>query len=287
MLTHTLAKVRIMFHSARTRAVAVIGAALVVLTTAARAQAPDTVDVAPGSRLVDFSRHVPGVTRAVQRMSMGAEQRSLPPVLWTFTFSDSGARKLLVVTSAPEQPSAAGPRMPTFVFDRATLALVATRDPETGAPLLTMDGTHVSGDMPSPAGATHVDTRLAQPAFFRPLADLLVESLPRRLGAVYRVPLWGPPAMTVETHLYSIVRRENVTVLGRTYPNAWMVEDRSVDGSSLFGTLWLVDGTPQLVRWIINQPNGATMVLEQEPVASPDALVEFAPGMRLFYRGQP
>jgi hypothetical protein len=287
MLTHTLAKVRIMFHSARTRAVAVIGAALVVLTSAARAQAPDTVDVAPGSRLVDFSRHVPGVTRAVQRMSMGAEQRSLPPVLWTFTFADSGGRKLLVVTSAPEQQASGGRRMPTFVFDRTTLALLETRDPVTHAPQLTIDGTHVSGAMASPAGATHVDTRLTQPAFFRPLADLLVESLPRRLGAVYRVPLWGPPAMTVETHLYSMLRRESVTVLGTTYPNTWIVEDRSVDGSNLFGTLWLVDGAPQLVRWIINQPNGATITLEQEPVASHEGFSELGAGMSLFYREQP
>ena len=93
-----------------------------------------------------------------------------------------------------------------------------------------------------------------------------------REGAVYRVPLWrpagSPAAMTasIEKHLYVVRGREDVDVLGKTL-KAWVVDDRSDDGSKLLGTMYIVDGPPKLVRWTINAPDGSTMQIDQEVVA--------------------
>lgn len=243
--------------------------ALVAVTaTTAPAQTPDTIDVPLGSNYVDFSKHTPGSTRAFQRMTRGATTRSLPPVRWTFEFDDKGPQKLLIVRSEPDQPNPRAPRSPVYVFDRTTLALLETRDAASGATQVKVDGAHVSGTMMSPAGPRTIDATLTRPAFLGPLADLLVESLPRKVGVVYRAPTWAPPEMTIMTHLYKFVRREDVTVLGKTYPKAWVVEDRNEDGARLLSTLWLVDASPNLVRWLINMPNGAVITLEQEAIDS-------------------
>ena len=224
----------------------------------------DTVDVPVGSTVVDFGRHSPGVTRAVQSRIMDGQTSMVPPILWKFTFVDSGA-PLLLVHSDPEQAGAPsrGPSV-TYVFDRKTVALRAIRNDADGNPMLTFDGTHIVGQMMGPGGPTPLDITLSSAAFFKPLADLVVESLPAKQGVVYRVPLWSPPGVTIETHLYEAVRREDVTVLGKTYKQANVIEDRSADGKTLYGTLWVVDGEPHLVRWVINMPNGATINLDQE-----------------------
>lgn len=223
---------------------------------AAQAKPADTVNVTVGSTVVDFSSHQPGATRTVQDVTMGGNKRSMPPVIWSFRFEDAGGRKKLIVSVAPEDTTTRGPAMPVFVFDRKTLALLELRDRTTGAPTLTVKDTRITGTLNGPNGAMPVDMTLARPAFLGMLADLVAESLPRKLGVVYRVPLWMPGSPTVADHLYQFVRRESITVLGKTYPNAWVMEDRSADGATLHGTMWLVDGPPELVRWVINQPNG-------------------------------
>jgi len=245
--------------------VLVIG--LAARATAAHAQRKDTVDVAVGSSVVDFGRHAPGVTRTLQSRTADGQTSALPPFLWKFAFADS-AGPILFVHSDPETPGSMPGRGPsvTYVFDRKTLALRTIRNDADGKPMLSFDGAHIVGQMMAPGGPMPVDVTLSAAAFFKPLADLVVESLPAKPGVVYRVPLWSPPAANVETHLYETVRREDVTVLGKTYKQAKVIEDRSADGKMLFGTLWVVDGAPHLVRWVINMPNNATINLDQEAV---------------------
>ena len=242
----------------------VVLVAFASLSGAAQGTKKDTVDVAVGSKVVDYSGHSPGVTRAVQSRTMDGQTSAVPPILWKFTFIDSGA-PLLLVHSDPEQAGAPG-RGPsvTYVFDRKTVAVRAIRNDADGKPMLTFDGAHIAGQVMGPNGPAPLDVTLSSAAFFKPLADLVVESLPAKQGVVYRVPLWSPPGSTIETHLYEAVRREDITVLGKTYKQANVIEDRSADGKMLYGTLWVVDGEPHLVRWIINMPNGATINLDQE-----------------------
>lgn len=239
--------------------------ALAVDTSSAQSARKDTVDVAVGSKVVDFSHHSASVTRTHQSRTMGGETSALPPILWKFTFLDS-AGPILLVHSDPEQAGAMpnrGPSM-TYVFNRKTLALSAIRNDADGKAMLSLDGAHIVGQMPSPNGPMPIDLTLSSAAFFKPLADLVIESLPAKPGVVYRVPLWSPPGSNVETHLYETVRREDVTVLGKTYKQAKVIEDRSADGKTLYGTLWVVDGAPHLVRWIINMPNNGVVTLDQE-----------------------
>src|SRR3569833_2794635 len=110
--------------------------------------------------------------------------------------------------------------------------------------MLTFEGAHNAGQVMGPHGPAPHDVTLSSAAVFKPLADLVVESLPAKQGGVYRVPLWSPPGSTIETHLYEAVRREDITVLGKTYKQANVIEDRSADGKMLYGTLWVVDGEP-------------------------------------------
>jgi hypothetical protein len=228
----------------------------------------DTVDVSVGSKVVDFSKHSAGLTRTLQSRTSGGQTSTLPPILWKFTFADSGG-PMLFVHSDPERPGSMpnrGPSM-TYVFNRKTLALRAIRNDETGKPMLSFDGGRIVGQMPTPNGLMPIDVTLSSAAFFRPLSDLVVESLPAKPGVVYRVPLWAPPGSNVETHLYETVRREDITVLGKTYKQAKVVEDRSADGKTLLGTLWLIDAAPHLVRWVINMPNNNGIItLDQEAV---------------------
>jgi hypothetical protein len=252
-----------------------LGAALFLsLLAVARSDAqatarPDTIDVPVGSPLVDFSKHRPGASIAYQEMTSGAPTGpSGGAVTWRFTFADSGATSLLLVRPEPERLPPGAPRPAVTVFDRSTLAMLRTLDPATLAPRIMVDGgTHVHGQVMSPNGPVAIDATLDRPAFYAPLADLVAESLPRRLGMVYRLPMWGMPRASIETHLYEMVRREDVTVRGKSYPQAWVLEDRSTDGR-LLGTMWLTDGPPNLVRWLINRPDGAVLRLDQEAVDS-------------------
>jgi hypothetical protein len=229
---------------------------------------PDTVDVKVGSTLVDFSAHRPTAQRAISTMTMNGQSRAMPPVVWTFSFDDSGGEPRLLVASKSEgaaQPGATpAPPPAVFVFDRKSLALRQVLA-DDGSVMITVDGLSVRGKSPAPGGASQpLDLTLTEPAFLRSLVDLVAESLPRRTGVVYRLPLWGFSSGTVEHRLYQFVRQEDVEVLGRSYPKAWVLEDRSADGT-LMGTMWLVDRPPELVRWIINAPDGRTVQLEQEP----------------------
>jgi len=191
----------------------------------------------------------------------------MPPTLWRFTFVDSGARPLLIARPQPENGAASDGTRPAFVLDRRTLALLQVQDQSTGAPSLRVDGRTVRGAVRGPQGTRPIDATLSADAYFGPLADLVVESLPLRLGTTYRVPLWELPSASVATHLYTVARREDVTVLGRQWRGAWVVEDHDAETKADRGTLWLVDGPPYVVRWVINLPDGGAVRLDQEAVA--------------------
>lgn len=229
---------------------------------------PDTVDVKVGSTLVDFSEYRPAAQRAFQSVTMNGETRTMPPLVWTFTFDDSGGEPRLMVRSKSEGAAPQGPPRMVYAFDRKSLALRQMLAEDGTTVMLTVDGVSVRGEVPAPGGTRPVDLTLDEPAFFSPLADLVAESLPRRTGVVYRLPMWSTSPTPFEYRLYQFVRQEDVEVLGRSYPKAWVLEDRSADGM-LMSTMWLVDGPPELVRWVINAPGGRTVELEQEPADPP------------------
>ena len=226
-----------------------------------RASTPSIVDVPVGSPLVDFSRHTPSSVRAVQQITAHGETRKFPYAIWTFVFSDTGAKSLLHVTSQ------GGPFGTTHaVLDRRTLALRQVRNGTPEGPHITLDaeGNTIRGEMAGPMGTRSIDVTLAAPAFFGGLHDLAIESLPRKAGVAYRLPIWRPGTDSVDLRLYSMVRREDVEVLGTTYKQAAVVEERDARDGALRGTLWLIDRAPFLVRWIIMPPDGSIVRLDQE-----------------------
>src|SRR3954468_5810284 len=113
--------------SSRTRGTAALLIALGASSLGAQAPkaAPDTVDVTPGSRVVDFSRHTPSTSRTAQFREVNGQTTPMPVVLWKFAFSDTGGRPLLHVRSELEQPPAGPPGPPSVyvILDRKTLAL--------------------------------------------------------------------------------------------------------------------------------------------------------------------
>jgi hypothetical protein len=194
----------------------------------------------------------------------------------TITFADSAGVAVTRVHSVGHVAQPNGPVDVTsdFTFDRRTLALLGMRRAgPMGELVLRADAQHVTLTMPTPAGPRTVTMPATAAAYYAPWADYVVEELPRTLGATYRVKLWQPvppapggaPRVAEETHLYTAARRERVVTLGRTYENAWVVEDRDA-GGALRGRMWIVDGPPKLVRWDILAPNGETTRIDQELV---------------------
>ena len=93
-------------------------------------------------------------------------------------------------------------------------------------------------------------------------------------GTTYRLRLWQPapgddgPSLREETHLYTLVGREDVVVFGRTYAKAWVAEGRAADGK-LSRRMYVVDGPPALVRWTILNPDGSSTRIDQELAREP------------------
>ena len=216
-------------------ALAVVGYACGFATASAaqRSGTPrDTVDVAVGSPLVNTSGVVPHRARTLMSRTTNGVAASGPEFFWTFAFPDSAGVSYFHIESAM-----GGQLNTVFMLDRKTLA-----------PL------RINGAAPP----------LPAPAFLGGLADLLVEALPRRIGTVYRANIWRRGMSNVETHLFETTSREDITVLGHAHKQAWVVEDRSADGATLFGRMWLVGVAPYLVRWTINNPDGSVTQLDQE-----------------------
>ena len=109
--------------------------------------------------------------------------------------------------------------------------------------------------------AIHLEHR----SFFRDWSDFVVEELPRKEGAIYRMYLWSPAAAgqpEEEAHAFLVRPRESVEVFGRTR-TAWPVDDRGPDGT-LRGTMWIVDEAPGLIRWDLIGPTGPVARIEHE-----------------------
>jgi hypothetical protein len=236
----------------------------------------DTIDVPVGSPLVD-GRHMTAFTTHLQvfRIVEGASTL-MQEARNTISFGDSAGRAVTYVVSNGEASGPAGKRTIAahFTFDRRTLELLATSLPSPNGPIdVAVDGATLRVHMPGASSSAEIP--LSQRAFYGQWSDYIVEELPMREGVAYRVPLWQPtlgpngPGATVTQHLYVVRGREDVEVFGKTHRKAWVVDDRSADGSKLLGTMWIVDGPPKLVRWTINADDGSTVRIDQELVARP------------------
>ncbi len=193
----------------------------------------DTIDVAVGSPLVNTASMVAHQTHARSSRVANGVTTAGADASWAFSFHDSAGVSYLHVESGT-----AGQVTTVFNFDRKTLALAT-----------------LNGAVP----------QLPAPAFLGGMADLLVESLPRRIGVVYRANIWRRGMTTTEAHLFETTGREDIEVLG-TRHTAWVIEERSADGARLLGRLWTIDGPPYLVRWMIFNPDGSATQLDQEVV---------------------
>ena len=236
------------------------------------AHTADTIDVPVGSPLIDGRRMTAFTTHLqVHRMIEGTSTL-VQEARNTITFGDSAGRAVTRVVSNGEVRGPNGTRaaVSNFTFDRRTLELLSASLPgPNGSMIVRNDGQGLHLSMRG--AAAPMDVPLSQRSFYGPWSDYVVEELPMREGAVYRVALWrpagSPTAMTasVEKHLYVVRGREDVEVFGKTH-KAWIVDDRTEDGSKLLGTMYIVDGPPKLVRWTINTPDGSTVQIDQEVV---------------------
>ena len=117
---------------------------------------------------------------------------------------------------------------------------------------------------PAPTQTTMFDLRtLAHgddtTAFYGPMADILVEFLPRRLNVVYRVRLRFDGATALETHLYETrVRADGV----------WVVEDHDAATGRLASRLWLIDKPPYMLRWYFyDAPKAGSVIHARQTLA--------------------
>lgn len=239
-----------------------------------RSVVADTIDVGVGSPLIDGARMRSFTTRIRTFRVAGADPALVSEATNVITLGDSAGVPVVRVRSSGWSMGPKGRIESTtdFTFDRATLALrgMVSRAADGSERALHADGRSVEMVVPLPNGAPPLRTALATPGFYGPWSDFVVEELPRRVGTVYRVHLWrpapqpgGPPRIVEETHLYTVARREDVAVLGKTYRQAWVIEDRLAGNDALAGTMWIVDGPPNLVRWLIAMPDGSALRVDQ------------------------
>jgi hypothetical protein len=232
----------------------------------------DTVDVSVGSPLIDprdmrpFATHLKiyGIANGTETLQQEATN--------TISLGDSAGRRLIVVTSAANSMTPSGQMSTTtqFAFDRGSLALVSMHVASPrGEASIRADGLTIEVSPPGPPGRQPIVLKLTRPAFYADWSDFIVEELPRHVGVVYRVPLWRPRmqptgiSLAEETHLYTIAGHEDVDVIGKSYKQAWVVEDRVAGQSAPAGRMWIIDGPPKLVRWITHGPNGPESRIDQ------------------------
>ncbi len=256
--------------SARTLSIAVaMCAAIAPVASYAQSSAStstDAVVVPVGSPIIDASHAVDHVARAKVFQVNGTTVALIDSAQWTFTAGDSAGRAVRRVHSE------GGKQTLDVTLDRKSLALYGlhmTTPGAAGGPEATLTSTdgRITGELVfGPSQSMHV--ALPEAAFFGNLADLLAESLPRKIGVTYRANVWQIGTPKGDAHLYRTTGREDISVLGHSYPQAWVVEDRSGDGAKLLGRLWLIDRPPYVVRWdlIGATPDGSTIRVDQELV---------------------
>ena len=241
-------------------------------TSAVQAQSSDTIDVVAGSTVIDGRQSRDHVVRTEQIRVVHDSETSLGATTWAITTADSGGRRLRIVRGEGDSPRPDGSTIHasySATLDQRSLAPRTFNVRQTsglktlGYTNITFDGGSIQGERSWAGNAQPIKLQLVAPPFMDGLADLVVEALPRRTGVVYRMPLWGPPAQTETTHLFQTTGRTDLTVLGITYRNAWVVTDQGVDGKEM-SRMWLIDAPPYLIRWDIASPDGSILRLEQK-----------------------
>ncbi len=209
-----------------------VAALVAVVAPESYAQAPgsqstDPVDVAVGSPIVDASRAADHVARAKVFQVNGTAVALVDSAQWSFAAGDSGGLAVRRVHSEGGQQTL------DVTLDRKSLALYGlhmTTPGAAGGPPATLPGSvgRISGEL-SIGAPQPMRVQLPEAAFFGNLADLLVEALPRTIGVTYRAMVWQLGVSKGVSHLYQDhYGREDVGLYsGRSYPQAWVVQDRS------------------------------------------------------------
>jgi hypothetical protein len=233
----------------------------------------DTIDVEVGSPALDTKGMRAFTTHLQVRQVGGGKDVLQQEATNTITFGDSAGSAVTRVSSIGhvQTPNGMVSNSAYYTFDRNTLALRSMRNVlPRGELTVQVAGTKIDVSMPTPAGPQAISLQLTAPAFYAQWSDFVVEELPRREGAVYRVRLWRPamapgqpPRLAEETHLYTVTKREDIDVLGKPVRGAWVVEDRIVGQPNVVGRMWIIDGAPKLVRWTI-YGNGSDTRIDQE-----------------------
>ncbi|MDQ6769602.1 MAG: hypothetical protein M3Z54_06405 [Gemmatimonadota bacterium] len=223
----------------------------------------DTIDVPVGSAIVDMSDFTDYGTVIVGNRFNGAAGTHVLDMNTRLTTGDSAGLPARVLRIHSEQQRLAVPGMfgppagrhiEDLTLDRKSLAVYSWHThPAEGAGragYATFNGTAVRGKLTMGAGEQQIAVDLTEPAFYGPGIDYVIEHLPMRAGAVYRLPVFQPGAPDVQRRLYHVAGTEAVDAMSVHHPNAWRVEEFSPDGKRQLSTLWIVRGTPSyLARW--------------------------------------
>jgi hypothetical protein len=238
--------------------------------------ASDTLRLGVGSPEVDLSRMVPHDARVTVERLVGDVWE--PVVEWTnhLKVGDSAGRAVHRWTTIGRRPGASG--------QPATWELYQTFDARSIAPLglrrgssegtdlqLVFDGRHVRGTRKAGDGAiTPVSLELTRAAFPAAASDLVPMAVRLSKGLVIDVPVWQPGMPDVETRVFDVVDRRDMTVAGRSW-NAWVVEERAVRaGSPVFiGTWYIVDEPPYMIYAEVVGPGGVKQRMTEVPLERP------------------
>ncbi|MDQ6769606.1 MAG: hypothetical protein M3Z54_06425 [Gemmatimonadota bacterium] len=236
----------------------------------------DTIDVPVGSVIVDMSDFTDHGTLIVGNRMSGGTATHVLDMTTRLTTGDSVGLPGRVLRIHSEQDRVAGPFGPPggkqiedLTLDRQSLAVRAWHThPAEGmgrTGYATFNGSTVRGSLNMGGKEQQVAFDLSEPAFYGPGIDYVIEHLPMRAGAVYRLPVFRPGDRFIQRRLYHVVGTEAIDALGVHHPNAWRVEELSPDGKQQLSTLWIVHGTPSyLARWDYGTDPTSMLRLEQK-----------------------
>jgi hypothetical protein len=237
----------------------------------------DTIDVPVGSAIVDMSDFSDHGTVIVGNRFNGATGTHVLDMTTRLTTGDSAGLPGRVLrihseqerVSVPGMPGPSGRQLEDLTLDRKSLAVYSwyTHPAEDEGPTgyATFNGPAVRGKLTMGTGERQIAVDLTEPAFYGPGIDYVIEHLPMRAGAVYRLPVFQPGAPAVQKRLYHVVGAEAIDALGVHHPRAWRVEEFSPDGKQQLSTLWIVHGTPSyLARWDYGTDPTSMLRLEQK-----------------------
>jgi hypothetical protein len=158
-------------------------------------------------------------------------------------------------------------------FDATSIApLSLRRGSSEGVDLqLVYEGRQVRGTRKVGAGAaTPVAVELSRAAFPAAASDLVPMVVQLRKGLVIEAPVWQFGMPDVETRLFDVVDRREMTVAGTAW-NSWVVEDRAVrDRAVVFiGTWYIVDEPPYMIYAEVVGPGGVRQRMTEVPLERP------------------